>query len=526
MQRRLQDIEIIAKKAGFDKSDIFCYGNHIAKVNHKLGKKQGKLVLVTAMTSNKTGIGKTTISIGLADALNMLGKKAMLALREPSLGPVFGIKGGATGGGKSSIEPSEEINLHFTGDFHAVTEATNLLASIVDNHIYQGNALDLDTDKIMVRRCLDVNDRSLREIVYSIKGKKVKTGFDITSASEIMAIMCLSKNLSDLKYRLGNIMVGRDFKNQPVYAKDLKAEDSLAILLKDALKPNLVQSLSGTPALVHMGPFANIAHGCNSVIATTLALTHSQYTITEAGFGSDLGGEKFCDITSRVLSKLPDGCVLVVTISAIKEHGQGDIAKGFENVKKHISNMRDVFGLPVVVAINKHKDDKAQELWQVEKCLIEEKTPYAVATPFEKGGNGCKDLAVLVEKICSQKKNFCYVWDWKDDIKTRVEKIATKIYGAKTVKFSPLAKRKLEEAEKHPDYFVNIAKTQSSLSDDKNLLGAPSGFDFHISDLQIRHGAKMIVFVAGDMFLMPGLGKNSNYQNMKIDKNGKTKGIK
>lgn len=525
MQSRLENIKVVAKKASFKESDIFCYGNYIAKVNPKFNKKQGKLVLVTAMTSNKTGIGKTTISIGLADALNMLGKKAMLALREPSLGPVFGIKGGATGGGKASIEPENEINLHFTGDFHAVTEATNLLASIVDNHIYQGNALDLDTDKILVRRCLDVNDRSLREIVYSIKGKKVKTGFDITSASEIMTIMCLSKNLSDLKDRLGKIMVGRNFKNQPVFAKDLKAEDALAILLKDALKPNLVQTLSGTPALVHMGPFANIAHGCNSVIATSLALAHSDFAITEAGFGTDLGGEKFCDITSRVLGKSPDGCVLVVTISAIKEQGQGDIAKGFENVKKHISNMRDVFGLPVVVALNKHKDDKMQELGQVEKCLKEENISYAISTPFEKGGNGCKDLAVLVEKICSQKKNFCYVWDWKDDIKTRVEKIATKIYGAKTVKFSSKAKKKLEEAEKYLDYFVNIAKTQTSLSDNKNLLGAPKDFDLHISDLQIRHGAKMINFIAGDIFLMPGLGKISNYQKMKIDKNGKISGL-
>ena len=525
MQSRLENIKVVAKKAGFKESDIFCYGNYIAKVNPKFNKKQGKLVLVTAMTSNKSGIGKTTISIGLADALNMLGKKAMLALREPSLGPVFGIKGGATGGGKSSIEPSEEINLHFTGDFHAVTTATNLLASIVDNHIYQGNDLNLDTDKILVRRCLDLNDRSLREIEYTIRGQKLKSGFDITSASEIMAIMCLSKNLSDLKDRLGKIMVGRNCKNQPVFAKDLKAENALAILLKDALKPNLVQTLSGTPALVHMGPFANIAHGCNSIIATSLALTHSDFAITEAGFGTDLGGEKFCDITSRILNKCPDACVLVITLSAVKEQGQGDIIKGFENVKKHISNMRDVLGLPVVVALNKHKDDKMQELRQVEKCLKEENISYAISTPFEKGGNGCKDLAVLVEKICSQKKNFCYVWEWNDSIKTRVEKIATKIYGAKSVKFSSKAKKKLEEAKKYLDYFVNIAKTQTSLSDNKNLLGAPKDFDLHISDLQIRHGAKMINFIAGDIFLMPGLGKNSNYQKMKIDKNGKISGL-
>ena len=525
MQSRLENIKVVAKKAGFKESDIFCYGNYIAKVNPKFNKKQGKLVLVTAMTSNKTGIGKTTISIGLADALNMLGKKAMLALREPSLGPVFGIKGGATGGGKASIVPKDEINLHFTGDFHAVTEATNLLASIVDSHIYQGNALNLDTDKILIRRCLDLNDRSLREIEYTVRGQKLKSGFDITSASEIMTIMCLSKDLSDLKDRLGHIMVGYNKKKEPVYAKDLKAEDALAILLKDALKPNLVQSLSGTPALVHMGPFANIAHGCNSVIATSLALTHSDFAITEAGFGTDLGGEKFCDITSRILNKCPDICVLVITLSAIKEQGQGDIIKGFENVKKHISNMRDVFGLPVVVAINKHKYDKAQELGQVEKCLKEENISYAISTPFEDGGKGCKNLAVMVENCCLQKKNFHYAWEWSDNIKTRVEKIATKVYGAKTVKFSPLAKRKLKEAEKHPDYFVNIAKTQSSISDNKNLLGAPKDFDLHISDLQIRHGAKMINFVAGDIFLMPGLGKNSNYQKMKIDKNGKISGL-
>ena len=490
-------------------------------------ESKGKLILVTAMTSNKTGIGKTTISIGLADALNQIGKKTVLALREPSMGPVFGIKGGATGGGKSRVEPSDEINLHFTGDFHAIAQANNLLSSIIDNHIFQGNELNIDTKKIFHKRCLDVNDRSLREIEYTIRGEKIKTGFNITAASEVMAILSLSKNLKDLKENLGNILVALNKEGNPIFAKDLKAQDSMAILLKDAIKPNLVETVEKTKALIHLGPFANIAHGCNSVIATKTALSMGEYCVTEAGFGSDLGAEKFLNIKTRLLNKTPDCVVLVVVVKVTKEHGNGDLALGFENVKKHIQNLRDVFGLNIVVAINKHNDDSEEDLNILYNLCKNEKVETCFASAYTEGGKGCIELAEKVVEQTSKKIDLKYTYELTDSIKTKIEKIAKNIYGAKSVEYSVLAEEKIELANKFKmnEFFINIAKTQFSFSDDKSKLGAPKDFVFHVTDIEIRSGAKMIVAIAGDMLLMPGLGKNSNYLNMKLNDDGSIEGL-
>lgn len=523
----LKPISYIAKKAGIKKHDLNFYGKYIAKVENEKGKKNGKLILVTAMTSNKTGIGKTTISIGLADALNILKRKTMLALREPSMGPVFGIKGGATGGGLSKVEPSEDINLHFTGDFHAIAQANNLLASIIDNHIFQGNALNIDVNKIFFKRCLDVNDRSLRKFTYEIGGNKIETGFNITAASEVMAILCLSENLADLKKNLGNILVALNTKGKPVYARDLCAEDAMTLLLKEAIKPNLVQTLGGTPALVHLGPFANIAHGCNSIMATRFALSHADYCVTEAGFGSDLGAEKFLDIKTRILGKTPDAVVLVIVAKVIKEHGNGNLVAGFENVKKHIENLRDFYRLPVVVAINKHADDSGEEILQLKNLCEDEKVDTVVCDAFGNGGKGCLDLAVEVLKKTNQKSTMRYCYELNDSVKKKIEKIAKNIYGAKKVVYSEKANEKIKLINKFDmsNYFVNIAKTQFSFSDDKSLLGAPKNFVFNVSDIEIRSGAKMIVAIAGNMLLMPALGKKSNYLNMKIDDQGKISGL-
>ena len=488
---------------------------------------KGKLILVSAMTSNKSGIGKTTISIGLADALNQIGKKTVLALREPSMGPVFGIKGGATGGGKARVEPSDEINLHFTGDFHAIAQANNLLSSIIDNHIFQGNDLNIDTSKIFHKRCLDVNDRSLREIEYTVRDEKIKTGFNITAASEVMAILSLSKDLKDLKENLGNILVALDKSGNPVYAKDLKAQDAMAILLKDAIKPNLVETVENTKALIHLGPFANIAHGCNSVIATKTAFSMGEYCVTEAGFGSDLGAEKFLNIKTRLINKIPDCVVLVVVVKVTKEHGNGDLVAGFENVKKHIQNLRDVFGLNVIVAINKHSDDSEKDLNELYNLCLNEKVETCFASAFDEGGKGCIELAEKVVELSNKKSRFKYTYQLKDTIKTKIEKIAKNIYGAKQVEYSELANEKIELANrlKMNEFFVNIAKTQFSFSDDKNKLGAPKDFIFHVTDIEIRSGAKMIVAIAGNMLLMPGLGKKSNYLNMKLNDDGSIEGL-
>lgn len=489
--------------------------------------KNSKLVLVSAMTSNKSGIGKTTISIGLADAMNKLGYKTVLALREPSMGPVFGIKGGATGGGLARVEPSDEINLHFTGDFHAIAQANNLLSSVIDNHIFQGNELNIDTNKIFHKRCLDVNDRSLREIEYVIRGNKIKTGFNITAASEVMAILSLSKSLNDLKTNLGNILVALNKNGDPIFAKDLKAQDAMTILLKDAIKPNLVKTLGGTEAFIHLGPFANIAHGCNSVIATQTAMSMGDFCVTEAGFGSDLGAEKFLNIKTRFLDKTPDCVVLVVVVKVTKEHGNGDLIAGFENVKKHIQNLKDVFGLNVIVAINQHNDDTKEDLGLLFNLCKEQNVETCFANAYSMGGDGCIDLANKVVALSNNESNFKYVYDLNDGIKNKIEKIAKNVYGAKEVVYSETAEEKIRLAEKFNmnDFFVNIAKTQFSFSDDKTKLGAPKNFVFNITDIEIRSGAKMIVAIAGDMLLMPGLGKNSNYLNMKINQDGTIEGL-
>ena len=489
--------------------------------------EKGKLILVTAMTSNKYGIGKTTISIGLADALNKLGYKTVLALREPSMGPVFGIKGGATGGGLATVQPSDEINLHFMGDFHAIAQANNLLSSIIDNHIFQGNELKIDTNKIFFKRCLDVNDRSLREIEYEIAGKKIKTGFNITAASEAMAVLSLSNSLDDLKENLGNILVALNENGDPVFARDLNAHESMTILLKDAIKPNKVKTLENTDALIHLGPFANIAHGCNSVIATKTALSLGDYCVTEAGFGTDLGAEKFINIKTRVMGQTPNVAVLVIVLKVIKEHGQGDIVKGFENVKRHIHILKNEFKLNVVVAINKHADDSKSELETLKSLCENEGVKADFVEAYTKGGEGCLELAKDVKELSDVESVVNYIYNLNDSIEDKINKIATKIYGAKAVVISEKAKEKIELANRlgMSEFFVNIAKTQFSFSDNKDLIGAPNNFDFHVDDIEIRSGAKMIVAIAGNMLLMPGLGKKSNYINMKIDGNGNIEGI-
>ncbi|MBE7082673.1 MAG: formate--tetrahydrofolate ligase [Clostridiales bacterium] len=528
----IKDIKQVAKKLKINSKDMFCYGNNIAKINidqnvdnNKINNS--KLILVTAMTSNKSGIGKTTVSIGLADALNKLGKNVCLALREPSLGPVFGIKGGATGGGKSQVYPSDEINLHFTGDFHAIAQANNLLCSILDNHMFFGNALKIDPKKIFIKRCLDINERSLRDISYKIKDYTIKTGFNITAASEVMAILCLSENLDVLKQNLGNILVALDISGNPIYARDLNAQESMTILLKDAIKPNLVQTLDGTPAFVHLGPFANIAHGCNSITATKQALKYADYVVTEAGFGSDLGAEKFLNIKTRELNKTPDAVVLVVTISVVKEHGDGDLLKGFENVKKHIHNLTTVFGLNTVVAINVHKQDTQKEINQITKLIEAMGVKVRKAQGFAKGASGCLELANLVIENAKNPTKMNYVYEMTDSIEAKIEKIAQKVYGAKKVKYSKKAKQQLALIHQFgfDKFYVNMAKTQFSFSGDKSLLGAPKNFTLTIDDIEIRSGAKMIVAIAGKMLLMPGLGKNSNYNNMIIRSYGKIDGL-
>lgn len=518
----------LAKNLGFLPSEIFEYGKNIAKVQPKNTKNNSNLILVTAQTSNKFGIGKTTVSIGLADALNKLGIKCVLALREPSMGPVFGVKGGAIGGGKSVIEPQNEINLYFTGDFHAIAQANNLLSSIIDNHIYFGNQLNIDTNRIVHKRCLDINDRSLREIEYKIKDKTIKTGFNITAASEVMAICCLAKNLTDLKERLGNILVAYSTSGKPIFAKDLFVQDALCSLLTQAMKPNLVSTAEGTPAFVHLGPFANIAHGCNSVVATQTALSVSPYVVTEAGFGSDLGAQKFLDIKCRITGKVPNAVVLVVVVNTTKEHGKGNLEKGFENIKRHISNLKNQFGLNVVVAINKHKTDTKADIDLLYSLCKNEGVDVQIADGFQKGSKGCLDLANAVVKACKKRKHFVPTYNQSNSVCSKIESIATKIYGAKNVEYSPAAKQKIDQAEAmgFGQFDVVIAKTQFSFTDNKNLLGAPKDHTLTITDIEIRSGAKMIVAIAGNMLLMPGLAKQSAYLSIKVDKNGNISGIK
>ena len=538
---KLKKIKKIAKKLKY-KGDIINFGEYKAKLPIKYGKKKGKLILVTAINPTKLGIGKTTVAIGLADALKSLGKKTCLALREPSLGPVFGIKGGATGGGKSQIAPMEDINLHFNGDFHALTTANNLLCSLIDNHIFQGNELNIDENNILFHRCLDLNDRALRSVTVAQgknNGIERKDSFTITAASEIMAIMCLANDFKDLKKRLGNILVALNKSGEPVYAKQLNAQESMAIVLKDSLMPNLVQTLNHTPAIVHMGPFANIAHGCNSIIATKMALSYADYVVTEAGFGADLGAEKFLDVKCRVADIKPNAVVIIATVGALKLHGgESDnnlkienlsaVKLGLENLLAHVNTIHNQFHLPTVVTLNKYSTDTKEEIDLVIEELDKAGIKCILNDVWGKGADGGIDLAKQVIKACNwDNSSFKYIYDEKKPIKHKIEQIAKKVYGANGVIYSQEAEQKIEYITKRKLHKlpIVIAKTQYSLSDDAKLLNRPTDFTITIRDIEIKTGAGFIVVLAGNMLLMPGLSKIPNAVNMKIDEDYKIKGL-
>lgn len=526
-----KDITEVAKTLGIE-NKIELYGSNKAKISLDLlkQKRNSKLVLVTAINPTPMGEGKTTVSISLNDALRKLGKKSILTLREPSLGPVFGVKGGATGGGYAQVIPMEDINLHFTGDFHAITTANNLLCSVIDNHIYQGNTLNID--KVIFKRCLDLNDRQLRVINTGLsKEKNTKEridGFDITAASEIMAILCLSKDLNDLKRRLGNIVIGYDNKGKEITARMLKVDGAMTVLLKDAIKPNLVQTLEGNPCIIHGGPFANIAHGCNSVIATNIAMSLGDITVTEAGFGADLGAEKFLDIKCRNINTHPDAVVLVATIRSLKYHGgmlKENIAKesidylekGMNNLYKHIHNLKEVYGLNVVVAINRFSADTNKEISFLEEKLNKIDVDYAVTDGYSLGSDGSIELARKVLDNINKPNNFNYAYDINDSIKEKIYKVSAKIYGAKDVEYSDVALEKLSLLEeKYNNVPICIAKTQYSLSDDPKNLDPKKDYNIHVTDLVLKSGAEFIVVLTGDIMTMPGLPKVPNSENIDI----------
>ena len=547
---KLEPVTKIAMKLGIDEENLEQYGKYKAKISpnvyKKLQEKQnGKLILVTAINPTPLGEGKTTISIGLADGLSKIGKKSILALREPSLGPVFGIKGGATGGGYSQIAPMEDINLHFTGDIHAITSANNLLSAMIDNHIYYGN--ELGFEKVVWKRCVDLNDRQLRKIHTGLSGEKNivprEDGFDISVASEIMAILCLANDIEDLKRRIGNIVVGYNKEGEPITAKNLKADGALTVLLKDAINPNLVQTLEGTPAIVHGGPFANIAHGCNSIIGTKLALKLSDYVVTEAGFGADLGAEKFLDIKCRKANIKPDVVVIVATIKAIKYHGgvdKEDIQKenikglenGIENLYRHIDNMKNKFGLNVIVALNKYTSDTEKELNWLEQKLKEKNIEMSIVEGWEKGGEGAIDIAKKIVKNCSntsniKENNFNFIYKDEETIKEKIQKVATKIYGAQDVEYSEEAEQKIEKIEKteYGKLPVCIAKTQYSFSDDTKNLECNNKYNIHVRDVELKAGAGFIVVIAGKIMTMPGLPKIPAAEQIDIDENDNIIGI-
>ena len=537
---KLKNINEIAKKLGIGEDFLEQYGKYKAKIsleyyNKIKDNKDGKLILVTAINPTPLGEGKTTASIGIADAFNKINKKAILTLREPSLGPVFGIKGGATGGGYSQVAPMEDINLHFTGDIHAITTANNLLSAMIDNHIWQGNELQIE--KVTWKRCLDLNDRALRKVEVSLSGEKNmkprEDGFDITVASEIMAILCLSKDMNDLKRRLGNIVIGYNKDNEPVTCKDLKADGSLAVILKDAIKPNLVQTLENNPVLIHGGPFANIAHGCNSIIATKMALKMGEYVVTEAGFGADLGAEKFLDIKCRLLEKAPDAVVIVATLRALKYHGgasKEDCSKenvealeiGINNLLRHIENIKK-YGLTPIVAINKFVTDTESEI-EVLKNKLQGIVEYSLLENWEKGGDGAVDLAQKLVKICDKEHDFKYIYDINDTIENKIKAIAQKIYGATDVEYSDRAKEQLEKINdlKIP---VCIAKTQYSFSDNPKDLLCDKPFNIHVSELALKSGAEFVVVLTGKIMTMPGLPKRPAAEKINIDQNGIIEGI-
>jgi formate--tetrahydrofolate ligase len=545
-QVKPKPIRQIAEKLGITEDELEPYGKFKAKLNDSLyrriaDKKDGKLILVTAINPTPAGEGKTTTVIGLGDALSKIGKKTVIALREPSLGPVFGIKGGATGGGYAQVIPMEDINLHFTGDFHAITSANNLLCAMLDNHIQHGNALQIDPRRVLIQRCMDVNDRQLRNIVCGLGGKANGTpredSFCITVATEVMAIFCLAENLRDLKKRLGNILVAYNTKGEPVYAHDLKAEGAMAALLKDAVKPNLVQTLEGTPALIHGGPFANIAHGCNTVRATRFALKLGDYCVTEAGFGSDLGAEKFMDINCRLAGFRPDAAVLVATARALKYNGGVSktevekknlqaLEKGIENLGAHIQGLKK-YGVPVVVAINRFASDSEEELEFIEQYCHDNGADFALSEVFTKGGEGGVELAQKVCKAAEKQSDVRLLYPDTMSIREKIETIAKEIYGADEVTYTQQAIRSLEEiASLGGDGLpVCMAKTQYSLSDNPKLLGRPSGFTITIRDAKLSSGAGFVVVYTGNILTMPGLPAHPAAEQIDVDADGKISGL-
>ncbi|MCR5145913.1 MAG: formate--tetrahydrofolate ligase [Clostridia bacterium] len=542
---KLEKIDKIAEKIGIDDEYLEQYGKYKAKVDLSIlenlkDRPNGKLILVTSINPTPLGEGKTTVSIGLVDGLNKIGKKAVAALREPSLGPVFGIKGGATGGGYSQVAPMEEINLHFTGDIHAMTSANNLLAAMIDNHIYFGNQLGFE--KVTWKRCMDLNDRQLRVVNTGLSGEKNivprEDGFDITVASEIMAVLCLSENIQDLKEKISNIIIGYNKQKQPIKVKDLNAQGALTVLLKDAIKPNLVQTIENNPCLIHGGPFANIAHGCNSIIATKMALKLGDYVVTEAGFGADLGAEKFLDIKCRKANLKPDSVVCVATIKALKYHGglpkeeiQNEnidaLIKGSRNILKHIQNLKEKYGLNVVVAINKYNSDTEKEIETLSKILEENGVELSLCENWGKGGEGITDLAEKVVKLCDKPSDFRFIYDLEDSIETKIEKVCKNIYGAEGVEFTDKAKANIELINKfgYGNLPVCIAKTQYSLSDDPKNLECEDPFNIHVEDVILRTGAGFIVVLTGKIMTMPGLPRVPAAENIDIDEKGNIVGI-
>ena len=540
-------IKEVAAAAGIPEEYLEQYGNYKAKVDYRLlkdraGTPEGKLILVTAINPTPAGEGKTTTTVGLADALRSTGRKTIVALREPSLGPVFGVKGGAAGGGYAQVVPMEDINLHFTGDFHAIGAANNLLAAMLDNHIQQGNSLGIDVKKITWKRCVDMNDRQLRNIVDGLGGRMQgvprEDGFDITVASEVMAILCLSSSITDMKQRLGRIIVGYTYDDRPVTAHDLKAEGAMAALLKDALKPNLVQTLEGTPSFVHGGPFANIAHGCNSIIATRMAMMLGDYAVTEAGFGADLGAEKFLDIKCRLAGIKPSAVVVVATVRALKNHGGvpkvelnnenlDALEKGLPNLLQHVSNIRDVYKLPCVVAINAFPTDTEAELKLVEDKCRELGVNVALSEVWAKGSEGGKALAEEVVRLCEETNDFSFSYDTDDTIENKLNAISTRIYHADGVNIEPAAKKQIQNLEalgfgKMP---ICMAKTQYSFSDDQTRLGAPKGFKITVRNIKVSAGAGFLVALTGDIMTMPGLPKVPAAENIDVDENGVISGL-
>ena len=541
---KLQPITRIAAKLGLDEEELELYGRYKAKINLKSVNPKSKLILVTSINPTASGEGKTTVSIGLADGIAKLGKRVCLALREPSLGPVFGIKGGAAGGGYAQVVPMADINLHFTGDLHAITSANNLLCAVTDNHIFRGNSLRIK--EVYFHRCMDMNDRALRDLTISCEAGRMKgcesytrkEHFDITAASEIMAILCLATDLADLKRRLENIVVGEDEDGNFVYARDLHVAGAMATLLKDAIKPNLVQTLEGTPAIVHGGPFANIAHGCNSIRATYTAMTLADYTVTEAGFGADLGAEKFLDTKCRVAGIQPDCIVVVATVKALKLHGGADknslseenlqaLEGGLPNLLKHIENMKKVYSKPVIVAMNRFASDTPAEIKAVISACEEAGAPAVFTDVFLKGGEGGKELAEKVIWMCDKPSSLTFAYDLNDDIKTKINDIVTKVYGGEGALFSPEAEAKIADIEGKGirGLPVIIAKTQYSLSDDAKKLARPVGFKIYVRDVIYKGGAGFIVAVAGDINLMPGLGKVPAAEHIDIDASGNITGL-